>query len=363
MLLQHNASDRTHRYMRHVPQELSFHRVNSISMTFGVTMNEGSMGITYAWEMFSLARSLLRTLLESRSPPSGLHSLSIEKLPCCLLMTDLSQCLLNIRKLEIDITILTATWDPQHIQTSSAAMGFYARVPEVFLAPASNNLRVLHLSADCPWGWYPKIDLRSIRFPYLESLTLSRFIFSHDWQMNWLSNHADTLKRLSLINCAILRNATSPTGYLDGEGYPRRIEFDDLHLGTTTRSSWHHEKLWSEYFLRFAHLLSSLQSFSLVAPDPVIRNTRRQGIPHEENQACCNPKRYMSIADTPGPPDVPGYEYSQATQDEDQWALWVLLFVIRRRNLGQMIIPFVRHPVYIFWCLNHRQNRSLEGVK
>ena len=291
-----------------IPQELPFHRLNSVSMTFGVTMNEGIVGETYARDMADLAIYLLTKLLSSHTPPLELHSLSIEKLPCCcLILEDVdrlnSQCLRSFRKLEIGIITLEPDWSPtqKRVRTYHEAMKFYARFPRVLLAPASHTLRVLHLSADAPWGWYPKIDLRSIHFPYLESLTLSRFTFSHDWQMYWLVNHADTLKRLSLTNCAILCHATSTSQYLDREGYPQKDEYDFSDEPTAFRHSYHYKKRWSNFFLGFAGFLRHLQSFSLVASDPVIRDGPHYRVPADEIRACGARDRYLKYDSTSYP--------------------------------------------------------------
>ena len=331
------ASDGT---LWHVAAKLPFRRINSVSLKFGLSMNEDENGYSYAREMFSLATSSLQAALSSRSPSPGLYSLSIEKLPCEWRMIDgrnISEYLRDLRRLEIGITTLGHnTFLAPNIQTYAGAMGFYARLPQVFLAPASQNLRVLHLSADAPWGWYPKIDLRGIHFPFLESLTLSRFTFTHDWQMYWLSHHADTLKRLSLINCAILCHATS-TKYLDNEGYPQGSEFTTWD--STIRSYYYYKKRWSKYFQGLARFLPRLQSFSLVTPDLMTRDTHRRRIPDEEKQACCVAERYLKynpICYTPTCMEELGDELKQTEQDKEDWqAFRLLLETIRRRNIHQ----------------------------
>ena len=348
----YSASDDTYQKVDRVIQELFFDRLNSISMTFGVAMNaELTISSIYAREMFSLAISLLRTHLSSRSAPPELDSLSIENLPCEYEMIQydgISKYLRNLRRLEIDTTTLEDDQNsPYDSQTYTGAMDFYARFPQVFLAPASPNLRVLCLSADAPWGWYPKIDLRGIHFPYLESLTLSRFTFSHNWQIFWLSDHADTLKRLNLIECAILCHATSTCQNFDRRGYPQDYEY--FNRRTTIRGSYQHNTRWSDYFVTFARCLPRLQSFSLVAPDQVIRDAHRQLVPDEEKEACCVHDRYLKYTSLCYTPACTCIEWSAEEHrwtehdEQDGLALRVLLEVIRwRKSHEQIDIPVIR---------------------
>ena len=335
-----SARDNTDQKVYRVIHELVFPRMNSVSMTFGVTMNDNVSTAGYAWETFFLATSLLQTQLSSRPAPPNLDSLSIEKLPSAHQIDhsdNISKYLRNLRRLKIDTTTLTlktGTDNPDDTQTYRGAVDFYARFPQVFLAPASHSLRVLHLSADARWGWYPKIELRGIHFPYLESLTLSRFTFSNLWQTQWLSHHADTLKSLSLINCAILCHATSTSEYIDREGYV----YDSAHFRKRNpgRYSFWHKKRWSDYFFEFTCFLPRLQSFSLVAPGFVTRDAHRQSVPDEEEQACRVPDRYLNYTSVCFTPTCvgSGEEDKTTEQDEDdRTALWVLLEVIRRRKL------------------------------
>lgn len=127
-------------------------------------------------------------------------------------------------------------------------MSFYLQLPQTWLAPASPKIRTLHLSAGDPWGWYPKVDIRGIYFPHLRDLTLVRFTFSHDWHLQWMSHHATSLKRLILINCAILDHAVSTGQCFDSEGYPLGVE-PRLHGDDTqVQGSHSHKKRWSHYF-------------------------------------------------------------------------------------------------------------------
>lgn len=334
-----SANDGIYTDLRHVAQVLPFHGVNSVSIIFGASINEPLIGTIYINQMFSLAMSSLETLFSSRAPSPGLYELSIEKLPSehyTICNTRMSRYLRDIRKLEIDTIVSEMIMDNQSDCVCRGAVEFYDRFPQVFLAPASNNLRILHLSADAPWGWYPKIDFRGVRFPHLESLTLSCFTFSHDWQVYWLGIHADTLKHLRLINCAILYYAESTTQALDSEGYPQESE----HYGFSdqpVKGFYRYDARWSNLFFQFACLLYQLESFSLVAPDVVTRDTVRQDVPDEEKQACCARDRYLDYTTTiytSSFDDGAELESEKAKRDKmDRGKLAALLKSIKFRNL------------------------------
>ncbi|EEH37452.2 hypothetical protein PAAG_07870 [Paracoccidioides lutzii Pb01] len=50
---------------------------------------------------------------------------------------------------------------------------------------------------------YPKLDLRNSRFPSLRSLTLGRYSFVHDSQLDWILPHDLTIRNLYMENCII----------------------------------------------------------------------------------------------------------------------------------------------------------------
>lgn len=119
------------------------------------------------------------------------------------------------------------------------------KLPSTWLAPPiAANLRVLSLFGKDYFGWTPKLDFRSINpgypfggFPSLRVLALGKFVFSHDWQISWISslggkNGRGGLQELYLDDCPIMWRArtlgpldTSVTRLengivLDNNGYP-----------------------------------------------------------------------------------------------------------------------------------------------
>lgn len=170
-------------------------------------------------------------------------------------------------------------------------MNFYLQLPQTWLAPASPNLRMLHLSADHYWGWYPKVDFRGIYFPYLRDLTLVRFTFSHDWHLQWFSDHATTLKRLTLMEYSILDHAASTGQYFDNEGYPLGVDTrgDDARV----QGFYSHNKRWSHYLSAMETTLPRLLSFSLISHDHVSKGTHLQVILGKEISSIRGSHRYL----------------------------------------------------------------------
>ncbi|KAJ4317329.1 hypothetical protein N0V84_007386 [Fusarium piperis] len=104
---------------------------------------------------------------------------------------------------------------------------FFDHLSETWLAPSiSDNLRVLSLYYKEYWGWLPKMDFRGMDFPKLKVLALGHYVFSHDWQVDWIASIGHTngsggLEELYLDDCPILFEAlqASPLDQND-PGYP-----------------------------------------------------------------------------------------------------------------------------------------------
>ncbi|RSL91185.1 hypothetical protein CEP51_000348 [Fusarium floridanum] len=75
--------------------------------------------------------------------------------------------------------------------------------------PVAQNLKTLSLSCRTYWGWNPKCDLRAAGggcgFPNLKALALKRYVFSHQWQIDWFASLG--LEELELDTCAIIYEA------------------------------------------------------------------------------------------------------------------------------------------------------------
>lgn len=319
--------------VRQVFQDLRpFYRICAFSISFGRTTTGRLPGEEHAWDVYSTA---FLYLLEP-SAPVRLDSLSMEKAPTHIAHHVATspvflELLRNLRVLDFDIITLEPDRIPPLSRRSIAdAARFHSKFPQIWLAPASPNLRVLHLSADAPWGWHPKADFRGIHFPQLEELLISRFTFSHDWQLQWLVDHADSLKRLRLIDCTILHHAMAMRYGLDLEGYPLQAR-QRPEESTLVKASYRYKSRWSHYFKTIATSLPHLQSFSLFAPDHVYKSTSRFPVLDEEGGRASRYDRYAVFASacytplfTKLPSIFPGGE-ERFQQDKDDAQGFVVL--------------------------------------
>ena len=149
------------------------------------------------------------------------------------------------------------------------SLNFYNMMPDKWLLPASQNLKHLHLGADLPWGWYPKVDFRHIRFPHLECLTLGLFTFSHDWQLEWLQSHAESLRSLRLHHCSMLAFADTTLRRLDSDGYPVSGYPVSVYHGTIASGRTHRcfEGQWCCFFRAFTGTPSGLRLRNFIYTD------------------------------------------------------------------------------------------------
>ncbi|RYP63184.1 hypothetical protein DL769_007041 [Monosporascus sp. CRB-8-3] len=104
-------------------------------------------------------------------------------------------------------------------------LDFAESLPRTWLAPPlARNLRVLSLYFSDYWGWTPKMDFRLVNpaeggFPNLRVLALGNYVFSHEWQVDWIAglgaqNGKGGLQELYLDDCPIMWRART-VGPLD----------------------------------------------------------------------------------------------------------------------------------------------------
>ena len=135
---------------------------------------------------------------------------------------------------------------------------FFTGLPQAWLAPASHDLTSLALGARWLWGYLLKVDFRGVHFPRLKSLFMEDFVFSHDWQLDWILSHT-SLEEMRLIQCWILIHAHW-YGQKDDEGYPAGF------LETHTQD-YGYSKQWNHYYQHFSSLLGNLRCFTTMRDD------------------------------------------------------------------------------------------------
>lgn len=164
----------------------------------------------------------------------------------------------------LKLSIHHAKWPPEWPSPKWFLPGycvkFFNTLPNTFLRPACQTLKCVYLGAGLHWGWHPKVDFRHIHFPHLESLALGFFIFSHDWQLEWLLSHAKSLRYLRLGYCDILAFANPTPNRLDSDGY---LALADAGTAAPIRNLRRFEGRWCHYYRAFADALPRLRLSSL----------------------------------------------------------------------------------------------------
>lgn len=133
---------------------------------------------------------------------------------------------------------------------------FFAELPDVWLRPAL-SIQNLTIEADVYWGYMPKVDLRSLYFPNLKKLVLGKYVFSHDWQLEWILSHGETLEELELHWCPILSYVYN-YGPADDEKYPLEPMYDQYPI---VSHAWEYDGTWAKFFAQIESRLPNLKVF------------------------------------------------------------------------------------------------------
>jgi hypothetical protein len=148
-----------------------------------------------------------------------------------------------------------------------------------------STLKHLILYSDLRLGWFPKLDLRKIYFSKLQSLTLGHFVFTHEWQFEWILSHRATLRSLYLDHCSILYQAGfTIAGWLDEENYPQPDLSGDFGISgdlwppddemKAAMTFVSYKVRWHDFFLSCADELCQLEDFRFGSSKQWNFNTR-----------------------------------------------------------------------------------------
>lgn len=161
---------------------------------------------------------------------------------------------------------------------------FFERLPSTWLSPPiADHLRTLSLFAHDYWGWCPKMDLRVLGqgvngtggLSNLRSLALGKFVFSHQWQVDWVAqlgsdNGRGGLEELYLDDCPIMWRARF-FGLVDSEGFPLREAMAD-QVGAPSAINWDPTTVdvdlrWSTVLRQWRQKMPSLKVFKMGTGD------------------------------------------------------------------------------------------------
>jgi len=144
---------------------------------------------------------------------------------------------------------------------------FALELPAVYLQPSAATLTSLVLYFSEKIGYFPQLRLRALHFPRLRHLVLGNHAFSHDWQFDWIIEHASTLEELFLDDCGIIyaRNTSDQVddeGYLDANDFIKEWPEGMAHDEYPQRSRYFtYERRWHHIFDRFSRELPNLRDF------------------------------------------------------------------------------------------------------
>ncbi|KAE8348558.1 hypothetical protein BDV28DRAFT_143224 [Aspergillus coremiiformis] len=135
---------------------------------------------------------------------------------------------------------------------------FYPQFTTKWLKPTTATLQHLCLWADEFFGFYPK--MLPMHFPQLKYLSLGRYSFAHDSQLNWILSHAATLQELYLYGCTMLYEV-----WISKDKFHRCLlnekEMEDGEGDYGPYYAYRYQKRWSDYFNEFRNKLVHLRHF------------------------------------------------------------------------------------------------------
>lgn len=212
-------------------------------------------------------RNFFRALNNPEHPALKVHSLSISNLHDLsnhetLRSEDFKAVLSRIDGLELGIATEERKAGPEHeIEYPERHQFFGTDLIDLWLAPVQHNLVNLKLFSNCYWGYLPKCDLLKLRFPRLKGLALGRMTFTHDWQMDWIISHGQTLESLTLYDCPIVHGA-KVAQTMDSERYVK-LQDGTVEWDLDNETTWSYGSRWHDYFHKMAIGLPRLQHFGM----------------------------------------------------------------------------------------------------
>jgi hypothetical protein len=212
-------------------------------------------------------RNFFRALNHPEHPASKVQSLSICNLHDLsnhetLRSEDFKVVLSRVDNLELGIATEERKAGPEReIEYSERHQFFGTDLIDLWLAPVQHNLVNLKLYSNCYWGYLPKCDLRKLRFPRLKGLAFGRMTFTHDWQLDWIISHGQTLESLTLYDCPIIHDAKVAQA-TDSERYVK-LQDGTVEWDLDNVTTWSYGSRWHDYFHKMTIGLPGLQHFGM----------------------------------------------------------------------------------------------------
>ncbi|TGO61084.1 hypothetical protein BCON_0030g00420 [Botryotinia convoluta] len=183
----------------------------------------------------AVLKELFRSLNDPRYPTPSLTTLSLKNLQnvndaSLSGSKDFLAVLKRITNLRMRIVVEYEKATPESSWSLPPMHDFFTELPSTWL---------------CDW--------RGVHFPKLKKLELGNYTFSHDWQLDWILSHGETLEVLKLNDCPILAGIKH-LGDLDDENYAM-TPMDNGGVPTI----WHYKTKWADYFQKMQNNLPKLR--------------------------------------------------------------------------------------------------------
>ncbi|KAL1871107.1 hypothetical protein Daus18300_004852 [Diaporthe australafricana] len=180
------------------------------------------------------------------------------------------------------LQLLTTSGRHNHAFTEGSILRnkykFSESLPSSWLSPSiSDRLRTLSLFAHDYWGWCPKMDFRALSrgpndtggLPNLRTLALGRYVFSHQWQVDWIAqvgsdNGRGGLQELYLDDCPIMWRGRVH-GPVDSEGFPQEEVMTSkvVHPNSWNTVTVDVDLRWSSVLEEWRQRMQSLKVFRM----------------------------------------------------------------------------------------------------
>ncbi|PCG99016.1 Hypothetical protein PENO1_055120 [Penicillium occitanis (nom. inval.)] len=308
-----------------VPQVKELPRLNAAVLCFDKGFTSDSMDPDHLHYGACAERPQFRfqamhkffSLLESFRHPIqdlGIRNLQADNPKDPKTLAKMAKVLSGLLSLRLSITSETNDAAPECDLEYPEIRKFSKELPSTWLSPAASSLQHLSLCSREYSGFYPHLDLTSVFFPCLKTLSLGNFCFFHDDQIDWILKHGDTLEEIYLDDCAVLYDFCMMEQNVDACALPRdtlvRREGDVSLYGSF-------EKRWHHIFDLFAEKLPKLRHFRIG------RSNWYPDIPFEQERnikVWLYYNRYMCCYDGYGPsPYMEGENPKYAANLENGW--------------------------------------------
>ena len=213
-------------------------------------------------------RNFFRALNHPEHPASKVHSLSICNLHDLsnyetLKSDDFKSALSRIDTLELGVATEEQSAAPEsNIELPERHQFFGIDLIDFWLAPVQHNLVNLKIYSNSYWGYLPKCDLRKLHFPKLKGLAFGNMTFTHDWQLDWIVSHGQTLESLTLDDCPIVHDAIVGQT-MDHERYAKLQDDKSLEWDPWKEKAWSYGSRWHDYLRKMTVGLPRLQHFGM----------------------------------------------------------------------------------------------------